>query len=127
MKYIYRVSWSWLGKKLRRQFLTGIVVVVPIGATILILVWIFTSIDNILQPVIQFILGHPVPGVGFGITIVLIYLIGVIASNVVGKKIINYTEFLLEQVPVIRPLYSVSNRSWRVFMHPEKPALCKRC
>jgi uncharacterized membrane protein len=94
-----------VGKKMRRQLLTGIIVVVPLGATILILVWIFTSIDNILQPVIQLIVGRPVPGVGFGITIVLIYLVGVIASNVGGKKLIKYGESLLAKIPVVRPLY----------------------
>ena len=106
MKYTHRVSWSWLGKKLRGHFLTGVLVVVPIGATILILVWLFTTIDNILQPAIQLILGHPVPGVGFGITIVLIYLIGIIASNIVGKKLIHYGESALPWMPGIRQLYN---------------------
>jgi uncharacterized membrane protein len=69
-------------------------------------VWSFTSIDDILQPVIQFFWGRSVPGVGFGVTVVLIYLIGVIASNVIGKKLIHYAEFLLAKVPVIRPLYT---------------------
>lgn len=106
MRYISRISWRLVGKKMRRQFLTGILVVVPLGATVLILIWIFTSIDNILQPVIQLILGHPVPGVGFGITIVLIYLVGIIASNVGGKRLIQYGESLLVKIPVVRPLYS---------------------
>ena len=106
MRYISRISWRLVGKKMRRQFLTGILVVVPLGATVLILIWIFTSIDNILQPVIQLILGHPVPGVGFGITIVLIYLVGIIASNVGGKRLIQYGESLLVKIPVFRPLYS---------------------
>jgi len=101
-----QLSWRLIGKKMRRQLLTGIIVVVPLGATILILVWIFTSIDNILQPVIQLIVGRQVPGVGFGITIVLIYLVGVIASNVGGKKLIKYGESLLAKIPVFRPLYS---------------------
>lgn len=106
MKYSQRTFWKWLGRKLRGQFLTGILVVVPIGATILILYWIFTRIDDILQPVIKTIWGHPVTGVGFGITIVLIYLVGVIASNVAGKRLIRYGEFLLAKVPVVRPLYA---------------------
>jgi len=90
VRHTNRLSWKLVGKKMRRQFLTGILVVVPLGATILILVWIFERIDNILQPVIQLILGRTIPGVGFGITIVLVYLVGVIASNVIGKKIIKY-------------------------------------
>ena len=106
MRHTSRLSWRLVGKKVRRQFLTGILVVLPLGATILILVWIFEKVDNILQPVIQLALGRTVPGVGFGITIVLIYLVGIIASNVIGKKIIKYGESLLIKIPVFRPLYS---------------------
>jgi uncharacterized membrane protein len=106
MTYTKRLSWNWLVRKLRRQFLTGILVVVPLGATILILVWIFTTIDNILQPVIRLVLGRPLPGVGFVITIILIYLVGVIASNVGGKRLIRYGESILAKVPIVRPLYS---------------------
>ena len=106
MKHTLRIFWSWLYKNLRRQFLTGFLVVVPVGATILILVWIFNTIDNILQPLIQFIFGQPVPGIGFGITIVLIYLVGVVAGNIGGKRLIRYGESLLVKVPVVRPLYN---------------------
>lgn len=106
MRHTSRLSWRLVGKKVRRQFLTGILVVLPLGATILILVWIFEKVDNILQPVIQLALGRTIPGVGFGITIVLIYLVGIIASNVIGKKIIRYGESLLIKIPVFRPLYS---------------------
>ena len=106
MKHTLRIFWSWLCKSLRRQFFTGFLVVVPVGATILILVWIFTTIDNILQPLIQFIFGRPVLGIGFGITIVLIYLVGVVAGNIGGKRLIRYGESLLAKVPVVRPLYN---------------------
>jgi len=71
-----------IGKKLRRQFLTGILVTIPIGVTIWLLVWIVTSIDNILQPLVSSILGHTIPGLGFVIMVVLVYLVGVMASNV---------------------------------------------
>jgi len=120
MKHTHRVSWSWLGRKLRTQFFTGILVVVPIGATILILAWIFVTIDNILQPVVRSILGYPLPGVGFGVTILLIYLAGVIASNVVGGRLIRYGEFLLERVPVVRPLYTGIKQILESFSVPSK-------
>lgn len=120
MKHIQRAFWGRLGKKLRRQFLTGILVVVPIGATILILVWIFTAIDNILQPAISTVWGHTIPGVGFGITIVLIYLVGIIASNVGGRRLIHYGESLLAKVPVFRPVYSGIKQILESFSAPGK-------
>ena len=106
MKQVHRVSWNWLLRHLRRQLLAGILLVIPLGITILILIWIFTSIDNILQPVIEIIWGRSVPGVGVGVTVVLIYIVGLIANNVFGKRIVRYGESLLAKVPVIRPLYA---------------------
>jgi len=106
MKYVKRISWRWLIRRLRTQFLTGIIVVIPIGITILILVWVFTSVDNILEPLIKLIFGRPIPGVGFGITLILIYLIGLAASNFLGKGLIQYGESLLSRVPVVWQLYS---------------------
>ena len=106
MKQTHRASWGWLGRQLRRQFLTGILAVVPLSVTIVVLIWFFTTVDNYLQPVIKPILGRSVPGVGFAVTIVLIYVVGVIASNVLGKRLISYGEFLLAKVPLVRPLYT---------------------
>lgn len=91
---------------LRRHFLAGILVVVPLGIAIWILVWVFTSIDNILQPIIEGRLGHPIPGLGFGIAIVLIYLIGIVAENIIGGKLIRFGESLLARVPLFRQVYT---------------------
>jgi len=95
----------WLGRRLRRHFLAGILVVVPLGAALLILVWLFSAIDNILQPIIKAIFGQPITGLGFGIAIILIYLTGVIASNFVGHRLIRFGESILTKVPVLRQLY----------------------
>lgn len=89
-----------IGKKLRTRFLTGILVIIPIGVTIWILVWIFTTIDGILRPIVR------IPGLGFVVMILLIYLVGVMASNVAGRRLIDYGESLLGRVPVVRPVYN---------------------
>ncbi len=98
--------WRRLGRSLRKQFLAGLLAIIPLGATVLILVWIFNGIDNILQPAIKLITGRSISGVGFGVTILLIYLVGVIASNVLGRRIIKYGESLLDRVPLVRQLYT---------------------
>jgi len=94
-----------IGKKIRGQFMTGLLIIVPLGATILILIWIFNSIDNILQPVIRRVWGGDIVGVGFAVTIVLIYLTGVVGRNVIGGRIFSYFDKLLGRVPVFKLLY----------------------
>lgn len=109
-----------LGKKLRETFVAGLLIIVPVGASILILVWIFSAIDSILQPLVRAIWHHTIPGVGFGATIVLIYLAGLITRNVVGKRLIRYGEHLLARVPVFRQLYIGIRQILESFTAPGK-------
>lgn len=113
------VKGGW-GKKIRAQFVTGLLVVVPISASILILIWVFTSIDDILQPIIEAIAGRRIPGVGFGVTVVLIYLAGVLARNFIGKKLMSYGNSVLMRVPVLRGLYTGIRQILRTLAAPDK-------
>lgn len=97
---------SRVGKKLRAQFGAGILVIVPIVITIMILVWLFGYIDNIAQPVAKSLFGRTIPGLGFALTVVLIYLTGVVATSVIGKRLVGYIESLLARVPLFRYLYT---------------------
>lgn len=92
-------------KLFRRNFIAGILVVVPLIIAAWILWWIFSSVDNMLQPVIEAIFGREIQGLGFAIFLVLIYITGVVASNYLGKKVIHFTESLLAKVPVFRQIY----------------------
>ena len=120
MKATRRVSWNWLGKKLRTQLMAGIILIVPVSVTIWVLYWIFTAIDGILQPVIMRIWDYTIPGVGFGATIAVVYLVGVIASNVLGRKLIHYGESLVAKVPLVRQMYGGLKQILESFSAPNK-------
>lgn len=100
---------SWLGwflRQLRSKFIVGLLVVIPIGATVLILVWIFNGIDNILQPPIESLWGRYYPGIGLAALVIIIYVAGILASNLLGKMAIRWGESVLERIPIVRPLYN---------------------
>ena len=98
---VYRIL-----KLFRRNFVAGILVVVPLIIAAWILWWVFSSVDNMLQPVIEAIFGREIQGFGFAIFLVLIYITGVVASNYLGKRVIRFTEALVARVPVFRQLYT---------------------
>ena len=116
----HRTSWGWLARQLRNKFILGVVVIVPVSVTIWILAWVFNSIDNILQPTIRSIWGHSFPGVGFVITILVIYLAGIIASSIIGKKVIAFGETLLGRVPLVRQLYKGIKQVLESFTAPRE-------
>ncbi|MFC1847006.1 DUF502 domain-containing protein [Chloroflexota bacterium] len=89
----------------RRNFIAGILVVVPLIIAAWLLWWIFSSVDSLLQPIIEAIFGREIQGLGFAIFLVIIYITGVVASNYLGRKVINFTESLLRRVPIFRQVY----------------------
>ncbi|MEW6066974.1 MAG: DUF502 domain-containing protein [Nitrospirota bacterium] len=89
----------------KRRFLAGIIVLIPITLTVLIIKWLFTIVDSLLEPLYQNILGYHVPGIGFVSTIILIFIIGFISTNVFGKKVIQYFEKIMLKIPVFKSIY----------------------
>ncbi len=112
-------------RRLRAWFFVGILVVVPLSATILILIWIFERIDNILKPIVVHYWGHYVPGIGFGATVILIFLAGVIASSIVGRRMAHWWDASLRRVPLIRPIYTVIRQILEGFSGSGTPGFIK--
>ena len=93
---------SWL----RRSFITGFFVTVPLIISVVALVWIFQLVDSVTEPVSERLLGRAVPGLGVLLTAAIILLVGVIATNVIGKRVLQRTEYYLLQVPVFKTIYA---------------------
>jgi len=120
MEHKKRISRKQIGRRLRIQFGAGILVVVPIIIAILILVWLFNYIDNIAQPVAESLLGRTIPGLGFGILVLLIYLTGLVATSLIGNRLIRYGESLLARVPLFRYLYTGIRQILQSFTSPRE-------
>jgi uncharacterized membrane protein len=93
---------SWL----RRSFLTGLVVTVPLFITVVTLVWTFRFIDGVARPLALFWLGREVPGLGVLITVVVILVVGAVATNVIGRRILQRGEGWLLNVPLFKTVYA---------------------
>jgi uncharacterized membrane protein len=105
-----------INQKIRRIFLTGLLVIVPIGVTILILIWMFKTIDNLLAPIVKFVmmktLGQAItiPGLGLLVGIALVFTAGLIATNIIGRKILKLGDYIVERIPLVRNIYSGSKQ-----------------
>ena len=94
--------WLWL----RRRFLTGFFVTVPLFISVAALVWIFGVVDGLTTPLYDQLLGRRIPGLGILSTAVAIMLVGVVATNVFGRRILARGEEILLHVPVFKTIYS---------------------
>jgi uncharacterized membrane protein len=91
---------------LRRSFIAGFFVTVPLVISVAALVWIFRIVDGTLGPVYARWLEREVPGLGIATTALLVLLVGAFATNVIGKRILLRTESYLLRVPVFRTIYA---------------------
>jgi len=91
---------------LKRKFLAGLFVSIPAVITVLVIVWFFEFVDGILGPIYHKMLGYNVPGLGFISAIVFIFIIGIISTNVFGKKLIAFFEKAVVKIPVFKGIYA---------------------
>ncbi|HMB70995.1 MAG TPA: DUF502 domain-containing protein [bacterium] len=90
---------------LRRYFLTGIVAILPVGVTAWVLVRVFVAVDGNVSPWLVRWIGFEIPGLGFLVTILFVLLIGVFASNLIGRQVISRFEKLFGRLPLISKIY----------------------
>ncbi len=95
-----------VGRKMRSHLVTGILVTIPLAITVWVIVWVFNLLDGFLQPLVTRLSGYNIPGVGVAITVLLIYLVGVVASNVLGRTMIRWGESAVARIPVANYIYS---------------------
>jgi uncharacterized membrane protein len=91
---------------LRRSFIAGFFVTVPLIISIAALVWIFGIIDRFTAPVATRLLGRTVPGLGIALTLLFVLLVGAVATNVIGRRVLTRGESWLLRVPVFRTIYA---------------------
>lgn len=91
---------------LRRSFIAGFFVTVPLFISVAAVVWIFGVVDGATTPVYDRLIGRRIPGLGTLSTAVVIVIVGAFARNVIGRRVLARTEGWLLRVPVFRTIYS---------------------
>ena len=92
---------------LKRYFLTGLLVIIPIWGTVLILKALFVAVDGILGDLlVRLVPSHYVPGLGILALIALVFAAGLFATNFMGRRIVKWWEEWLNRVPLVRGIYS---------------------
>ncbi|MEM5517575.1 DUF502 domain-containing protein [Henriciella sp. AS95] len=100
--------WAWL----RGRFLAGMVIAAPIAITIFVLQFLINFIDNrvkpLLPPVIQpeTYTNYAIPGFGVLVMIIVLTILGAIATNLIGRSVISATDRILSRIPLVRNVYA---------------------
>ena len=113
-------------KHLRTKIFAGILVILPLGITFLVLKFVFNALHSTLDPLMPKVSIYflqrdfSIPGLGIIGFFVLLYLIGMIATNVLGRKLIHWTDKLFINIPVVKNIYSSSKQLTDAFSTTKK-------
>ena len=96
---------------LRKWLFTGLLVIVPGVITAWVLNWIVSTLDQTLQILPEHwqpdkLLGMHIPGFGVLLTLLILLLVGGVASNFVGRKLVSWGDAIISRIPVVRSIYS---------------------
>ena len=91
---------------LRRYFATGFFVLVPLVISVAAIYWIFEAVDGVTAPVYDRLLGRHLPGLGLLTTFLIVLITGIVATNVIGRRLMRRAEHYLMLVPVFRTIYA---------------------
>ena len=104
-------SGSHFGARIRNYFLTGLVVAGPIAITLWLTWSLVTGVDGVVRPIIpvpyrpETYLPWPIPGTGLIIAFVALTMLGFLTANLVGRKLVEMGERILDSTPLIRSVY----------------------
>ena len=87
------------------RFFTGFFVTLPVVLTAWVFWLFYASVDDFMAPLYEQFLGRHVAGLGFLTAVLIIFVIGVFATNVVGRRILQWAERLIHYIPLVRRVY----------------------
>ena len=93
---------------IQRTLGAGILVTLPIGITILVLKFLFDLLDGILKEPLGLLPGPEIPAIGFAVLIISVYIIGIVAANVLGRRLIRIGHRVLEDIPIVKNIYGTT-------------------
>ncbi|MDC9701229.1 MAG: DUF502 domain-containing protein [Alphaproteobacteria bacterium] len=112
--------------KLRKNFLTGIMIAAPIGITFYIVISFVQLVDDMIRPIFpdaynpENYLPFNIPGIGFIFVIIILTFLGAVASHFMGAAILSYGQILLKKLPLIRNLYTALKQIFETVLLKEE-------
>lgn len=110
---------SRLGKHLRNRLMSGLLVLIPLAVTFFILNLLFSTFTAFARPLLRpwtdKLPNYILTLIALVVTVVLIYLVGVIATHLVGRRLIHWGETILMKMPIVKSIYASSKQVVETF------------
>ena len=101
-------------QKIKRHLIAGVLAIVPIALTFWILRFLFRFLDSFTAPILRNI-GIEIPGLGIILTLLFIFFLGLLITNVLGRTIFNWGEKVLNKLPLVNTIYNAVKQITNAF------------
>lgn len=109
-------------KHLRTHIFRGFLAIIPLGLSYLLIRFLYLAIDTRVAKLIDRLLGFKIPGLGILLVLVLLYLLGLAASNWLGRRAFALIEQVSRRIPLIKTIYTLGKQLADAISLPEKQA-----
>ena len=108
--------------KFRNYFIAGVVVLIPIGITLYLTIFIISISSKILPKEINpnYYLPYDIPGLEILISVILITIIGWLSLSFIGKRFLDFLNLILKKIPILRTIYSAIGQMTESFTQNDK-------
>jgi uncharacterized membrane protein len=109
-------------KHLKTRVFRGLLAIVPLYLCFLVVRFLYVSLDRNVSGWIEKLIGRRIPGLGLLLVLVILYLLGIVAGNWIGKKVFGFIERVMKRIPLIKSVYQLGIQLGLAFSKPEKQA-----
>jgi uncharacterized membrane protein len=112
-------------KSIKRYFITGLLIVVPVYISVYVFLLIVGFMDSLFDFLPEFLrpetyLPVRIPGTGLAVTIVGIFVVGLLAANLLGRKLVKIGESIFDRIPLLRAVYRATKQFLETFFAKER-------
>ena len=98
-----------LERNILKRLGTGLLVAIPLLVTVVVFRFLYVSVEDMLKEPVTWIFGRHVHGVGFAFFVVVLYLVGLVATTVLGRRFIHLGHGIMGNIPVVQTVYRLTH------------------
>lgn len=106
-------------KHLRTTMFRGLLAVIPLVLTYLVLRLLYVAVDQRVAHLIERMAGFNIPGLGVALVLIVLYLLGLLTGNWLGRQVLGAFERLMARIPLVKTVYSLGKQLGQAFSRPE--------
>jgi len=107
-------------RHIKTYVIRGILVTIPLALSFFAIKILYTTIDKRVMTMVDRIIGFSFPGLGILLVLATLYILGLVASNVIGKQVLRLVEKITDHIPLIKTTYKVGQQLAVTLSLPEK-------